>query len=574
MNENYVDENEEENEEENELNSEEYYEDEEDEEDEDDEEENYYFPCCEKCNEICKVYLYNYSFDIDISCLNNHRDDVEVDKVKYKLITKNDYDLKKKNYKEYEVKNDIKLNFVNQDFLQELFRNIIRKYYPDKKNLFKLSSNENAKDKINTLINNNLKEEENQIIIKYLEKIYSFNYLLNSIKRNYNKLKIKLIETSQNEDNISIIYPLVLSFISNNGYNIPINDILNVKNYINYTKNNNSSHLRGDECITFCKYLPINNLICLNSIFYFRCDLYCCGASYRNEDDKYSKMFIINLNNNSFNKIFIDEVTQKYVAELKNNIILYCNDYKKVSIIKILPKSENNKAFKTLQVIETKNKIYKIFTNNNLLYIQLENELNLYKNILENNEEKFEYLFKQKIDLQVNEKVIINNKKILIVTIKNKDLLNIKEYDLFFSDSVNFNVSCNIGKYDKIKNIGSNIIYIYNENYIYFICLITHQVINKFTFDKEYKFIPCFYNNIVLFQKENCVKIAKFNKNNFTFKFIDEKILDILNYSMYSKIYIVKAKNKIVFCGKINIFEEEYGDYDYISEIKIFELNN
>ena len=50
----------------------------------------------------------------------------------------------------------------------------------------------------------------------------------------------------------------------------------------------------------------------------------CCGASYRNDDD-HSSMFIINLNN-TFNKIFIDKVTQKYVAELKNNIIIYCND--------------------------------------------------------------------------------------------------------------------------------------------------------------------------------------------------------------------------------------------------------
>ena len=53
--------------------------------------------------------------------------------------------------------------------------------------------------------------------------------------------------------------------------------------------------------------------------------LYCCGASYRN-DDEHSSMFIINLNNNSFDKLFIDKVSQKYVTELKNNIIIYCND--------------------------------------------------------------------------------------------------------------------------------------------------------------------------------------------------------------------------------------------------------
>ncbi len=170
--------------------------------------------------------------------------------------------------------------------------------------------------------------------------------------------------------------------------------------------------------------------------------------------------------------------------------------------------------------------------------------------------------------------MLVNDKKILIIEIKNKDLLNIKEYDLFLSDFMNFNVSCNLEENDKVKNIGSNIIYIYNEKYIYFICLITHQIINKFTFDKEYKFIPCFYNNIVLFQKENCVKIAKFNKKKLTFKVVDEKILDILNYDIYSNIYIVNAKNKIIFCGNINIFEEEYGDYDFVSEIKIFELNN
>ena len=42
------------------------------------------------------------------------------------------------------------------------------------------------------------------------------------------------------------MYPLVLNFISNKGYNIPINDILNIKNYINYTENNDSSHLKID----------------------------------------------------------------------------------------------------------------------------------------------------------------------------------------------------------------------------------------------------------------------------------------------------------------------------------------
>ena len=122
MNEKYVDENETENE----LDSEEYfYEDEEKE----DEKEDYYFSCCEKCNEICKVNLYDYSFNIGISCLNNHRDNIEVDEVKYKLITKNNYELKKENYKEYEVINDDKLNFENQYFLDELFRNIIKIYY-------------------------------------------------------------------------------------------------------------------------------------------------------------------------------------------------------------------------------------------------------------------------------------------------------------------------------------------------------------------------------------------------------------------------------------------------------------
>ena len=80
--------------------------------------------------------------------------------------------------------------------------------------------------------------------------------------------------------------------------------------------------------------------------------------------------------------------------------------------------------------------------------------------------------------------------------------------------------------------------------------------------------------DLALFQKENYVKIAKFDKKKFTFKIVDEKILDILNYDMYSNIYIVNAKNKIIVVGNINIFEEEYGGYNYVSEIKIFELNN
>ena len=559
----------------NEFDSEEYIygdseddeDDEGDEDDEEDEEENYYFPCCKECDEICIVDFINYYFDIEMSCLNNHNYYIGIDEIKYKLITKNDYDLKKENYKEYEVKDDKKLNFENQNFLFDIFRHVIRKYCPVKGSLHVLSSNEYVKDKIDTLIDNNLKEEEKKIIKDYLKKIYSFNYLLKTIKRNYDKLKVKLI----NEENICIIYPLVLNFISRKNYSLPINDILNIKNYINYTKDNNSSHLCGDERITFCKYLPINNLICLNSNFYSRCILSCCGGSY---SSNCSSIFIINLNNNSFNKIIIDKITTEYVAELKNNIIIYCNDSQKVSIIKILPKSENDKPFKTLQILETKNKIFNIFTSSNLLYIQFEKELNLYNNISEKNEEKFEYSFKQKIDFQKNEKVLVNDKKLLIVTIKNKDLLNIKEYDLFLSDFIDFNLSCNLEKNDKVKNIGSNIIYIYNEKYIYFISLITHQIINKFTFDKDYIFIPCLYNNLALFQKENYVKIAKFDKKKFTFKIVDEKILDILNYDMYSNIYIVNAKNKIIVVGNINIFEEEYGGYNYVSEIKIFELNN
>ena len=237
--------------------------------------------------------------------------------------------------------------------------------------------------------------------------------------------------------------------------------------------------------------------------------LECCGAEYRRDDDKYSSMFIIKLNNKSFDRNFIDKVIQKDVAELKNNIIIYCSDFGKISIIKILPKSENNKAFKTLQVVEVKNKILEIFTCKNLLYINLENGLNLYKNI--SDEEKFEYSLKQTIDLQKNEKVLINNKKILIVNIKSKDLLNIKEYDLFLSDFINFDILCILNKNDKMNNISSNIIYIFNKKYVYFISLITHQVINKFTFENnKFKFIHGLYDNLILFQKEN---ITKFNNN-------------------------------------------------------------
>ena len=70
------------------------------------------------------------------------------------------------------------------------------------------------------------------------------------------------------------------------------------------------------------------------------------------------------------------------------------------------------------------------------------------------------------------------------------------------------------------------------------------------------------------------LKLQNLKKKKFTFKFVDEKMLDILNYDIYSNIYIVNAKNKIIFCGNMHIFEEEYGSYDYVSEIKIFELNN
>ena len=217
----------------------------------------------------------------------------------------------------------------------------------------------------------------------------------------------------------------------------------------------------------------------------------CCGAEYSKDDDKYSSMFIIKLNNKSFDRNFIGKVIKKDVAKLKNNIIIYCIDFQKISIIKILPESENNKAFKTLQVVEVKNKIFQIFTRKNLLYVKLENDLNLYKNI--SDEEKFEYSLKQTINLQKKEKVLINNKKILIINIQSKDLLNIKEYDLFLSDFINFNILCIMNKKDKINNISSNIIYIYNKKFIYFISLITHQVINKFTFDNyKYKFIIWF----------------------------------------------------------------------------------
>ena len=573
MNENYEDKIEDENEEEEE--EENYYYEEEDDEEEGDEEEeeNYYFPLCEKCNELCRVHISHYYFLMEISCLNGHKNYIEIDEIKYKLLTKNDYDLKKENYKEYEVKSDKKLNFENQDLLHELFENILRKYYPDKENLFVLSSNENNIDKIDILINDNLKEEENNIIKNYLKKIYSFNYLLNSIKRSYNKLRLQLIETDFEEEQIYIIYPPVLNFIAKNNYKIPLNNILNVNNYINDIKNNDSAHFYWDEYITFCKYLPINDLICINSNSYTRCMLECCGAEYRRDDDKYSSMFIIKLNNKSFDRNFIDKVIQKDVAELKNNIIIYCSDFGKISIIKILPKSENNKAFKTLQVVEVKNKILEIFTCKNLLYINLENGLNLYKNI--SDEEKFEYSLKQTIDLQKNEKVLINNKKILIVNIKSKDLLNIKEYDLFLSDFINFNILCIMNKNDKINNISSNIIYIYNEKYVYFISLITHQVINKFTFENnKFKFIHGLYDNLILFQRENCVKIAKFDKKHITLNVIDEKILNILSDDLYSGNYVINTKNKMIFIGNIKVFLEEYGDYNFISEIKIFEYNN
>ena len=108
---------------------------------------------------------------MEISCLKGHKNYIEIDEIKYKLFTKNDYDLKKENYKVYEVKSDKKLNFKNQDLLHELFENILRKYYPDKENLFVLSSNENNIDKIDILINDTLKEEEeNNIIKNYLKK--------------------------------------------------------------------------------------------------------------------------------------------------------------------------------------------------------------------------------------------------------------------------------------------------------------------------------------------------------------------------------------------------------------------
>ena len=82
------------------------------------------------------------------------------------------------------------------------------------------------------------------------------------------------------------------------------------------------------------------------------------------------------------------------------------------------------------------------------------------------------------------------------------------------------------------------------------------------------------YDNLILFQRENCVKIAKFDKKHITLNVIDEKILNILSDDLYSKNFVIKTKNKMIFIGNIKVFLEEYGDYNFISEIKIFEYNN
>ena len=316
-------------------------------------EEIYYFPVCPECNELSRIDLNTYSFDMDLKCFNEHKNVIDICDIKYIPIKKDDISLKK--YTPSKIKKILKNRY--QIFFFEKFRKILYYYFPnneteevkeedindeieeteeeneenekyekrneilEKKNLvikipnqniyIDFLSYENESIKIDSILfGNNLNIEQQQIIKEYLKKIYLLNYLYYQvITRNYTILNIELINI-QYFINFSKL-PLILT--KKNLYPIfPVDSILLEKKYCEYRKRRKKDSICSpDYYITCCKYLPINNLIIITYDFYLRCEIECCGGSYENRDD-YGNLYVYQFENYYENSNITQDKRQVY----------------------------------------------------------------------------------------------------------------------------------------------------------------------------------------------------------------------------------------------------------------------
>ena len=443
-------------------------------------------------------------------------------------------------------------------------------------------SSENEINKINLLPK---VTDDEKIIVDYLKKIYSLNFLYNhSLIRNYNNLKIEPRIIWDNYDYFSFKIPLIIKHIYK--YGINTKNIMNAKHFeAYYNKNNNKNRIfQYNDYISSYIYLPFNNLVVILYKYYLRCDIECCGASYENRDEN-KKIVIYEFNsyNNENNKIvdnkieksekksslFLGEVISELVCELKDKTFIYMPKLNIVSLIKFLYKN-NNLSYEVFQNIEYKNYILDIIPGDDNFGLVEDQILHIY--II--NKEKSEKQFKiyNNLDKLKYEKILINKDKILFFK-RNINLFDLKEYIFPSLKFENYKISGNLDFGYKLGNINSKFIYIFNLRNIYFLNLNTHQIISKINIENHLSyFYPLFYHELFVFRNNNKINIFKFNKNNYNLKLIREINLEL--FSEYTNYYIFINNNKIFFAGTISYFVEFYSDFSYMLEMTIFEYIN
>ena len=197
----------------------------------------YYFPSCFICKRLCLVRIEEYSFSVNLICKKGHSINTDVSRIKYKKIrlnnknyksTSNKCPLHENKYNDLGVtkesckicKNEIEDNrpsvylFYENKELKEAFDYIFKEYFSYKKNTINFYSAKNEMYKINRLKYNNHYDQKKNLIIEYLKKIYSLNFLIfHSIKPNDIYLGINIIINNYDYEDISK-FPLIIYNIS------------------------------------------------------------------------------------------------------------------------------------------------------------------------------------------------------------------------------------------------------------------------------------------------------------------------------------------------------------------------
>ena len=251
--------------------------------------------------------------------------------------------------------------------------------------------------------------------------------------------------------------------------------------------------------------------------------------------------------------------------ELKNKNIVYISNKNTINIIKIIYENQKIKNYEIVQKVTSFNYIDSIVTGENIICILSRLKFSFYteKNI--NNYVPIRDLEKK------DEKILIIKEKILIFN--NKDnYLELKEYDLNLDKNELFNILLKIKNDDTIENINSKIICIYNNYYINFINLNTHQLMNIINFPENVIFSPSFCYNLIHFREGNKIRIAKFDKKKLIFKYIKDLTIDIFDDNYVNRISFIK-NNKIFFAGTITSYNIFYVDNSFVSEVKIFDYD-